>query len=279
MNNDATTVASPEANPFAERAAEQAAAAEEKKAKGALSLVTRHKKRRPELGILFGPPGIGKSTLFTKAPNPIYIPCERGLDFITVDKLPRPKDLREFYGFLVALQNDEHDYKTIVIDTGDGLENLIWERVCSEGHVKSIEEYAGGYGKGYTRAREIWTGILNHLTEISEKTAVWIICHSHMKSVNDPIVGTPYDAYEMKLQTKSVEIVRQMVDLILFAKMEVVVNKDTPKARKGRGIVTEDRTIYCNPVTGVECKNRFNMPDTIEFSYAAIAKHLEDFWK
>ena len=279
MNNDATTVASPEANPFTARAAEQAAAAEEKKTKGIFSQVTRHKKRRPELGILFGPPGIGKSTLFTKAPAPIYIPCERGLDFITVDKLPRPKDLREFYGFLVALQNEEHDYKTIVIDTGDGLENLIWDRVCSEGKVKSIEEYAGGYGKGYTRAREIWTGILNHLTEISEKTAVWIICHSHMKSVNDPIVGTPYDAYEMKLQTKSVEIVRQMVDLILFAKMEVVVNKDTPKARKGRGIVTEDRTIYCNPVTGVEAKNRFNMPDTIDFSYAAIAKCLEDFWK
>ena len=70
-----------------------------------------------------------------------------------------------------------------------------------------------------------------------------------------------------------------MVDLILFAKMEVTINKDSPKAKKGRGIVSEDRIIYCNPVTGVECKNRFNMPDTIEFSYAAIAKCLEDFWK
>jgi hypothetical protein len=61
--------------------------------------------------------------------------------------------------------------------------------------------------------------------------------------------------------------------------MEIVINKDTPRAKKGRGIVTDDRTLYCNPVTGVECKNRYGFPDTIEFSYAAIAKQLEEFWK
>ena len=60
MNNDATII-SPEVNPFAARAAEQAVSAEEKKTRGIFSQVTRHKKRRPELGILFGPPGIGKS--------------------------------------------------------------------------------------------------------------------------------------------------------------------------------------------------------------------------
>lgn len=284
MTNENTTTLPPEAttlqaqpNPFAERAAEQAAA-EEKKPKSLLSTVTRSRKRRPELGVLFGPPGIGKSTLFTKAPAPIYIPCERGLDQITVSKFPRPETLLEFYKMLLALQNEKHDYKTLVIDTVDGLELLIWARVCEEGKCKSIEEYAGGYGKGYTRAREIFTGILNHLTQISEQMAVWLICHSHMKSINDPIVGTPYDTYELKLQAKSVEIVRQMVDLILFGKMEVVINKDTPRAKKGRGIVTEDRVIYCVPTTGVEAKNRMDFPETIEFSYAAIAKCLDDFW-
>jgi hypothetical protein len=276
MNNETQTTLIPEAsNPFQERAAEHA---EERKPKSLLSLVTRSRKRRPELGILFGPPGLGKSTLFTKAPNPIYIPCERGLDHITVSKFPRPTSLVEFYRMLLALQNEKHDYETIVIDTADGLELLIWERVCQEGKCKSIEEFAGGYGKGYTRAREIFTGILNQLTEISERTAVWLVCHSHMKSVNDPIIGTPYDTYEMKLQTKSVEIVRQMVDLILFGKMEVVINKDTPRAKKGRGVVTDDRLLYCNPTTGVECKNRMNFPDTMEFSYAAIAKHMDEFW-
>jgi hypothetical protein len=272
MDSQTTIIESP--NPFKERAAEPVA-----KPKSLLSLVTKSRKRRPEFGVLFGPPGIGKSTLFTQAPNPIYIPCERGLDHLTVPKFPRPQTLVEFYRMLLALQNEEHDYKTIVIDTADGLELLIWAKVCEEGKCKSIEEFGGGYGKGYTRAREIWTGILNHLTEISEKTAVWMICHSHMRSVNDPIVGTPYDTYEMKLQAKSVEVVRQMVDLILFGKMEVAVTKDTPRAKKGRGIVTEDRILYCTPTTGVEAKNRYDFPPTIEFSYAAIEQRLSEFWK
>jgi hypothetical protein len=280
MNNDNATQAAPppEANPFAERAAEQAAAAEEKKSRSVFSSVTRSRKRRPEFGVLFGPPGIGKSTLLTKAPNPIYIPCERGLDHITVSKFPRPENIVEFYKMLLAVQNEEHPYETLVIDTMDGLELLVWDRVCFEGKVKSIEDYAGGYGKGFTRAREIFTGILNQLTAISEKTAVWLICHSHMKSVNDPILGTPYDTYELKLQTKSVEIVRQMVDLILFGKMEVVINKESPRAKKGRGVVTEDRILYCTPTTGVEAKNRMNFPDTLDFSYAAIAKAMDEFW-
>ena len=72
--------------------------------------------------------------------------------------------------------------------------------------------------------------------------------------MNDPIVsGTPYDAYEMKLQTKSVEIVRQMVD-------PDPLRQDGSRSQQGHAQgqerpgnpVTEDRTIYCNPVTGVE---------------------------
>ena len=280
MNNDnaTQTVPPPDANPFAGRAAEQAAA-EEKKTKSVFSTVTRSRKRRPEFGVLFGPPGIGKSTLLTKAPNPIFIPCERGLDHITVSKFPRPENLSEFKKMLLALQDEQHPYETLVIDTMDGLELLVWNQVCSEGKVKSIEDYMGGYGKGFTRAREIFTKILDQLTLISERTAVWLICHSHMRSVNDPIVGTPYDTYEMKLQAKSVEVVRQMVDLILFGKMEVAVTKDTPRAKKGRGVVTEDRVLYCTPTTGVEAKNRYDFPPTIEFSYAAIEQRLNEFWK
>jgi hypothetical protein len=31
---------------------------------------------------------------------------------------------------------------------------LIWKAVCEEGKVENIEQFGGGYGKGYVRALE-----------------------------------------------------------------------------------------------------------------------------
>src|SRR5206468_4669463 len=156
-NNEPTKVAEAESqvvNPFTERAAAQ----QEAKPKKAslLDTVTIKKRFRPVFFCLYGPPGVGKSTFGASADNPIFIPTERGLDHITTPKFPTPKTFAEFYHQLVAVDTEEHSYKTIVIDTADALELLIWERVCAEGKVRSIEDFGGGYGKGYTRAREIW---------------------------------------------------------------------------------------------------------------------------
>jgi AAA domain len=263
-------------NPFAERANAQ----EESKPKPSslLSTVTRKRRRRPVLGVVAGPPGVGKSTLLSMAPNVIFSPIERGLDSINVSKFPIPSSLKEFRNQYLALLNEEHSYEAYVIDTLDAVEPLVWEKVTTEGRCKSVEEYGGGYQKGYIRAKEIFIGMLNELLLLSEKMNVWMICHSQLKAVNDPTLSTAYDVYDLKLHPKATDVVQQKVDCILFGKMEISVSKDSPKARKGRAINTGDRLLYCQPQTGVMAKNRYDMPDTIEFSYEAIEKCLNDFW-
>ena len=124
----------------------------------------------------------------------------------------------------------------------------------------------------------IYIGMLNELLQLSEKMNVLMIYHSQLKAVNDPTLSTSYDVYDLKLHPKAVDVVQQKVDCILFGKMEISVTKDSPKARKGRAINTGDRLLYCQPQTGIMAKNRYEMPDTIEFSYEAIEKCLNDFW-
>ena len=262
-------------NPFAERAAE--AKAEPKKA-SLLSTITTKKRFRPVFFCLYGPPGAGKSTFGSEMPNPIFLQPERGLDQITVPKFPVPKTFVEFYRQLVTLEEEEHGYQSIVIDTVDALEVLIWQRVCDEGKVKSIEEYAGGYGKGYTRAREIYTGLLRQLTEMSERFNIALLAHSHVRSINDPVLGTAYDSHEIKVQAKSAEIVKQMVDMLLFVQIETTIAKDNPKARKGRGIVSEDRIMRTAPGTGYEAKNRYELPNPMEFSWEALQAGINKFY-
>lgn len=263
-------------NPFAERAALEAA--KPKKANSLLSTITTKKRFRPLFFCLYGPPGVGKSTEASKMPKPIFLQTERGLDQITVPKFPVPKTFVEFYRQLTALEEEEHDFESVVIDTIDALEVLIWQRVCEEGKCKSIEEYAGGYGKGYTRAREIFTGLMRQLTEMSERFNVALLAHSHIRSINDPVIGTAYDSHEIKLQAKSAEIIKQAVDMLLFVQIETTIAKDNPKARKGRGIIGEDRIMRTGPGTGYEAKNRYDLPNPMEFSWEALQAGVNKFY-
>jgi len=276
MNNDNQTTTlepAPEVNPFAERAAQEAA--KPRKA-SILDQVTVRKRRRPIFGLLYGQPGIGKSTFAASLPKPIVIATER-LDQINVPKLPVPRDFKGLYDQIDALDKEQHEYESIVLDTVDAAELLIWQRVCSEGKVKSIEEYAGGWGKGYTRARELWTGLLSKLSDMSERYNVLLTAHAHVKTFADPSLSTPYDRWVMKIHDKSAEIIRQMVDLILFVQLETTIQKDTPKARKGRGIVSGDRVLWTQPATGYEAKNRYDLESPLEFSWEALQEGINKF--
>ena len=229
--------------------------------------------------MVYGPPGIGKSTFASTAPKPIIIPTERRLDQITVAKLPTPKNFAQLYAQVEALDKEEHEYQTIVLDTLDATEVLIWQRVCAEGKCKSIEEFGGGYGKGYTRAREIWTGLLSQLSEMSERFNVLLLAHSHLKTISDPMLSAAYDLHKIKIHDKSAEIIRQMVDLILFANLDVTLAKETTKARKGRGIISGDRLLWTAPTTGIEAKNRYNLENPMPFEWEALEKAVNDFYE
>jgi len=76
-----------QANPFTERASLDEA---KPKRNSLLSTITRKRRRRPILAVLAGPPGLGKSTLLTEAPDPVFSPVERGLDSINVPKFDTP---------------------------------------------------------------------------------------------------------------------------------------------------------------------------------------------
>jgi AAA domain len=278
MNNDTQTTTlepPPEVNPFAERAALDAA--KPRKA-SILAQVTTRKRRRPVFGVIYGPPGIGKSTFGASAPNPVFLQVERGLDQITVPKLPIPKDFSQLYAQIDALDREEHDYQTVVLDTLDATEVLIWQRVCSEGKVRSIEDFGGGYGKGYVRAREIWTGLLTKLSEMSERFNVLLLAHSHLKTVNDPMLAAAYDLHKIKIHDKSAEIIRQMVDLICFANLDVSIVKESQKARKGRGVISEDRLMWTAPTTGIEAKNRYDLDNPIPFIWEALEQGITSFY-
>ena len=127
---------------------------------GMLESVQSGRENKPPRIMIYGSEGVGKSTFGASAPNAIFVQTEDGLGEINCRKFPLAHNLSEVLAELTALRDEPHEYLTVVIDSADWLERLIFDEVCKEFGVRSIEKADGGYGKGYVHALTHWRKII-----------------------------------------------------------------------------------------------------------------------
>jgi len=168
--------------------------------------------------LMYGTEGIGKSTTASQAPKPIFIPTEDGLDQIDCASFPLAQRFDEVVSAISALYSEEHDYQSVVIDSLDWLERLIWDDVCREYGVKSIEKADGGYAKGYTHALTQWREVLNGLDALRNERgmAVILLAHAKVEKFEDP-ESVAYDRYSPRLHKHAAALVTEWCDGVLFA--------------------------------------------------------------
>ena len=206
--------------------------------------------------LLYGPGGIGKTTLAVQAPGPVAF-------FDLDDSLSRLKavlgmaagNIRPVAGIETwanlrgAVQADGWDgIATIAIDSltkaeelavADTLLNVPHEK----GHrVKRLEDY--GYGKGYQHVFDTFLPLLADLDRHCRAGRhVVLICHDCTSTVPNP-AGEDWLRYEPRLQSPSsgkasIRLrVREWADHVLFLGYDVDVGDNG----KGRGAGT--RTLY-----------------------------------
>jgi len=109
-----------------------------------LANIQRGRQPMPPRIVLYGTEGIGKSTFASQAPRPIFVPTEDGLSEIDCERFPLAKTFEDVLTDLSALAIEEHEYQTVVLDSLDWLERLIWDVLCRQFNVASIEKVAGG---------------------------------------------------------------------------------------------------------------------------------------
>ena len=146
-----------------------------------LENIKRGRESKPPRLFIYGQEGVGKSTVGAAAPNPVFVQTEDGLGEIDTAKFPLAKNLNDVLAALTALREEPHEFQTVVLDSADWLERLIWDQVCAEFGVRSIEKADGGYGKGYVQPyknHNPWTydhggrDFRGHLTVPGGKTAL-----------------------------------------------------------------------------------------------------------
>ena len=181
--------------------------------------------------LIYGPPGIGKTTFASCFPNPILLRTEdgaTGLDVQTFDMIKKLSDLRDA---LHALREEKHDFKTVILDSLDWLEPLVFAEVCKAQKIKSIEDL--GYGKGYVYALDIWKQIITGF-ELTRAKGMNIIAISHAISTTyDPPDGESYVRNELKVNKKAAALWYEWSDIIGFLRpiVNTKKNKDTQKVK------------------------------------------------
>src|SRR6516165_9331175 len=242
---------------------------------GLLSSISRGKRPRHIFALIYGTDGVGKSTLCSYAPRPIFIGAEKVTEHLDVARFPQTESIGELMAQVRALQTEKHKFDSVVLDSLDWVEPLIWKAVCDEGKVETIEQYAGGYGKGYVRALDLWRTLLKELSVLNDKMHVLLIGHCLIKGFQDPELPSAYDRYQLKINDKAAALVREAADAVLFARFETELVKTNGKTRAyGEG----NRIMYTESRPGWDAKNRFNLPFCMPLDWKSFGEAIRAFY-
>ena len=206
--------------------------------------------------------------------KPIFLLTEDGLGKIEVDHFPVATDFDTFMDYLGTLVEDDHEYKTVCIDSLDWLEPLIWEKACSDNGWKSIEQ--PGYGKGYVEVLKYWRQYIDLLNKLRDEKGMTIlqIAHNQIKRFESPEIEA-YDRHELKLHRKAGDLILEHSDCCFFANFKLGTVKVQGKGgQMTTKAIAGDRVIYTVEKPAFLAKNRYGLPEEMPFEWKVIREEM-----
>ena len=237
--------------------------------------MTTGKQTKPHQILLYGTEGIGKSTFGAGAPKPIFLAVEQGSHHLDVARFPKPESWRDVLDAVRTLTLEAHDYQTLVIDTVDAAEPLLWRHMIDRDQSKDrngkpklrdIEDY--GFGKGFQKALDDWRVLLKALETLQAQRSVHVVllAHSWVKTFKNP-EGEDYDRYELKLNAKAAGLIKEWADCVLFAQLETFAKRDEATKRV-RGFDSGARLLRVERRAAYDAKNRFGLTESVPLSWS-----------
>ena len=181
--------------------------------------ITKGKIKCAKKVVIYGPEGIGKSTLASRFPDPVFIDTEGSTNAMDIARLPKPTSWTMLLQEIDYIKQNPDVCRTLVIDTTDWAEQMCIESICSKHQKDGIESF--GYGTGYVYVREEFGRFLNKLSEVVEKGVnVVLTAHAQMRKFEQPDEMGAYDRWELKLGKKTGSqtspLVKEWCDMLLF---------------------------------------------------------------
>lgn len=229
--------------------------------------------------LIYGPEGIGKNTLASEFPDPVTFDWERGApagSVILSDEVATFPDTLDAIGSLIV---DDHDFKTVIFDSLDKLEPMIYAQVCADNKWANIEE--PGFGKGYAIALTYWEEFARAVDHLNTSRSVCtiMIAHSGVSRFDDPMAQS-YSRYDLRIRDKAAGIVKDRCDAILMMSQEALVREEEAGFNKKitKATASSDRWIRTEGKPSFAAKNRYNLPPKIRYELGAGFSTLRPYF-
>lgn len=235
--------------------------------------IIKGKQKRPQRVVIYGVEGIGKSTLASYAPAPLFLDTENGSAQLDVDRVNVRTlgDIREVYEMLTTASGQ---YKTLVLDTADNLYRLCADSICAEYKKTNIEEF--GYGKGYAMTAERFREVLTCFDNLAHAGYhIVIISHAKVTTISPPDTAE-YSKYCIKVcapqkqAEASRELLKEWCDALLFCRYDICVNQQDKKA-----VGENRRVVATTSAPAWEAKNRLGLPESMPMGPEVILRALQ----
>lgn len=244
-----------------------------------LASLNRLSAPKPPRIVIYGPHGIGKNTFAGSAPNPVLINLEDGHPSgMPIDSFPKATSFNDVMEAMTALYSEDHSFETLIVDSLDWLEPLIWAETVRRNNEAnpsktwtSIED--AGYGKGYVATLDVWRDYLDAVNALRNDKGMAVIqtAHAEVKRFDSPETE-PFDRYQIKLHKMASALVQEHADMVLFANFKTSVTKaDVGMKKVARGVGAGTRALYTEERPAFLAKNRHNLPPELPLSWDALS--------
>lgn len=239
--------------------------------------ITKSTISKPPKICIYGQHGVGKSSFGAGCSAPIFISTEDGLGSLGVDTFDLALRYEDVMASLDHLMTHNHNYKTVIIDSLDWLEKLIYKKICIDKQVSDIG--ALPFGRGYGFALQCWEEVTDMLSILNKdkKMFVVLLAHAQIKKFEDPERDN-YDRYNLDLQSKAAAHIAEFVDILGYASFKAMtVSKESGFGQtsvKAKG--TGERVLNLEERPAFTAKNRYGLPAQLPLNWAALLGSLKE---